>query len=122
MQEINKIEEIVRVYVNTEDEQFSGYFENTPENIANFIFRYAAKDREILVENIFGKPIVRMYGADGQLEGRQSCISAVETVLFKLQNGEETASEIGFLALENINGRDEFDSRDIDSRSFEKLL
>lgn len=116
------MEILVRGYVNKKDGgQESYYFENTIKNIANFIINHEDETSEIVVENIFGKPLLKTSGIEGVLEGAKDCLSQIDKYLFQLRNKEVKIEKVPYLDIHDINNKDEFDSKDIMEKEFENL-
>lgn len=113
---------LVRGYVNYPDgHQDSCYFEKTVEAMASFLFQNAAADRQILIDNILGKTVIR---ADGMrpLTGRRSEYEKVQKHLDALRAGEAEGVEIIYHDLQDTNGVDEFESQEQEARAFIKLF
>lgn len=116
------MEILVRGYVNKKDGgQESYYFENTIKNIANFIISHEDETSEIVVENIFGKPLLKTSGIEGVLEGVRDCLSQIDKYLFQLRNKEVKIEKVSYLDIHDINNKDEFDSKYIMEKEFENL-
>lgn len=116
------MEILVRAYINKKDGgQESYYFENTIKNIANFIINHEDETSEIVVENIFGKPLLKTSGIEGVLEGGKDCLTKVNKYLFQLRNKEVKIEKVAYLDVCDINKKDEFDSRDMRQKEFENL-
>lgn len=113
------METIVRGYINLENgEQISYYFENTEENIASFIFQYLKSDNEIVINTIFGETLIQISGRDYSLKGREQYIQEVTRCLVSMKDGNMDQKESYFLDLNDMNDRDEFDSKDVEEKEF----
>ncbi|KAB1438051.1 hypothetical protein [Candidatus Galacturonibacter soehngenii] len=115
------MEELLRGYVNHADEQLCFYFENTINNIANFIFNNKKPDNEVVVETIFGKELLKATDHGNQLTGKPAYVEKIDEYLHKLKSGSIKREIVEFLDFSNLNNRDEFDSKDIEEKEFIRL-
>lgn len=116
------MELLVRGYVNKKSGgQESYYFENTIKNVANFIVKHEDETSEIVIENIFGKLLLKAEGVMGNLEGAKDCLPQVQEYLTKLRNKEIEDEKVEYLDFYDINNRDEFDSEDMKQKEFVNL-
>lgn len=116
------MELLVRGYVNKKSGgQESYYFENTVKNVANFIMNHEDETSEVVIENIFGKLLLKTEGVMGSLEGAKDWLPQVKQYLMKLRNREIKEEQVEYLDFHDINNRDEFDSEDIKQKEFVNL-
>lgn len=113
------MEELLRGYVYTSQEQFNFYFVNTLENIASFIFANSANATKIVIENIFGNELIKLI--DNTLTGNEKYLSKVQNLLNDLYDGNIQQTDIKYIDLSDTNNRDEFDSKDLDEKDLIKL-
>lgn len=115
------MEELLRGYVNANGEQRSFYFENSVPNIANFIYSNAGADKEIVIETLFGKLLLKTAGSGLSITGRPSYVEKIDSYLCKLKDGIINSEAVNYLDLTNLNNKDEFDSKDLDEKEFVRL-
>lgn len=113
------MEELLRGYVYNDDGHTSVYFENTVDNIATFIYDNAHNAQKIVVESLFGKELLNFDGSG--ITGNNKYLSKVINTLESLKNGTVSKSSVKFLDLQDMNNRDEFDSKDVDEKDLIKL-
>lgn len=111
---------IVRGFVKTELEQNSFYFEGTYLNLAGFIFDNEDPKKELTVETIFGKKVLFVNRTTGFIEGDKAVVEQVNDCLHKMRSGEQK-SKVQYLDLNDMNNRDEFDSKDMIEKEFVRL-
>lgn len=115
------MEELLRGYVNANGEQSSFYFENSVPNIANFIYNNAGTNKEIIVETLFGKLLLKTVDLSLNITGRSSYVEKIGSYLCKLKDGTIKSETVNYLDLTDLNNKDEFDSKDLDEKEFVRL-
>ncbi|MFA9375544.1 MAG: hypothetical protein ACERKZ_02205 [Lachnotalea sp.] len=115
------MEELLRGYINNADEQTCYYFENNVKNIANFIFSNTKPDSEVIVETIFGKQLLKTMDQGNNLTGKPTYVQKIDEYILALKSGDIKCDSVDFLDFSNFNGRDEFDSKEIDEKEFVRL-
>ncbi len=115
------MEELLRGYINRENEQTCFYFENNVKNIANFIFSNITPDSEIVIETIFGKELLKTKDQGSNLTGKQNYVLKIDEYILQLKSGNIKCDEVDYLDFTNINNRDEFDSKEMSGKEFIRI-
>ncbi len=96
--------DILRGHVNMPNgEKQSIYFRNTAGNIASFIAKNEDRETRVMVENIFGRTIIKTVGVNGKFDGVQSAIERVGEELELIRKGVKKA-ELECFELVNLFG------------------
>jgi hypothetical protein len=118
----NIMEELVRVYIQSLDEQFVYHMENTEKNIANFIYEYATDENTIMVNNIFGRQILGYNKREQGFIGKERDTKKVEEYLQNLLLGKVKAEKAEIIHIVPNTEKEDYILHDMDEKSFEGFV